>query len=174
MINQLIVEEARRHRENRDWGNNGAIWKAVLQQVLPTCCSLRSSSSLCEVTQSSGVHRDGYSAITSCDFFFFFILWLLREDDWVLNHQTMCISEAEKIENCQIFYGKKNFSTFIFSFYLIHLKLHWERQHFVLKYSVSITGSVVEVFLVIKNDTNIFLTKSKQANLSDMNQMKFK
>ena len=124
MINQLIVEEARRHRENRDWGNNGAIWKAVLQQVLPTCCSLRSSSSHCEVTQSSGVHRDGYSAITSCDFFFFFfILWLLREDDWVLNNQTMCISEAEKIENCQIFYGKKKFLNFHFFLLLDTLKI---------------------------------------------------
>lgn len=36
-----------------------------------------------------------------------YILWLLGEDDSVLNNQTMHISEIEKIEKCQIFYGKK-------------------------------------------------------------------
>lgn len=36
-----------------------------------------------------------------------YTLWLLGEDDWAINHQTIHFSEVAKIEKRQIFYGKK-------------------------------------------------------------------
>ena len=51
-----------------------------------------------------------------------YILCLLGEDDWVLNHQIMHISEAEKIEKkmSATLWEKIHF----FPLYLMHLKLH--------------------------------------------------